>query len=157
MTAIPRITIPLADSVGDLFKSIQTTTGNFAGRTVKFLQNIPAHMHDRNVAIAVFLTANAAFFSIAHISANWLNKSLEKHVKTDEQKTFKYILLDWVVIGGSTALFNYSLAKAANYPLTHLAIAGCSIATIGARFFINRVDTSTEAIYVEKKAKTPGK
>lgn len=150
-----RVTNPLADSVADLFKTIQTTTGDFAGRTVKFIQNIPAQMKDRNVAVAVFLASNAAFFSLTHLFANWLDKRLEKQQLTNDQKTFKNLLLNGVVIGGSTTLFNYTLSKATNHPLNQYVLIGISLTAIAARVLLN--SKCAPAAPVTETEKTPGK
>lgn len=154
MNGIYSVTHPLTDVVSDFLSS--RAIGDFFGRTVKYLQDLPTHMQqDRNVAITVFLVANATFAAISNLVANWLDNRIEAHPKqlTDDQKTVKSILINGLVIGGSTFTFNVILSKLTQYPLSYGAMAAIAAAAVALRVIFTQASAPNEVDALHKDPK----
>ena len=139
MSGTNAITYLLTESISDTLKNRFRVIGDFCGRSINCLQNLPQRMNDTpNMPIAIIVTTNIVFFTAINAIANVLNTQIEKCLKQPSftNKIIKNILLDGVVVGGSALAFNYFLSKATNYPLSKLTLTFITVAVIAVRVFV---------------------
>ena len=147
MSGIHSVAYRLTESLSDTFKyAFRATIGDFYGRVIRGIDNLPQLMKNNpSVAFGVIVTTNTIFFTIVNRITNWLNKKLEdKYPLNLEQKTYKYILLDGILVGGSVLVFNILLSKASNYPLSKITLAAITTAAIAVRYFAGHKSTKDE-------------
>ncbi len=138
MSNINIITYRLAEPLYNTFKNGFRVIGDFYGRSIKGLQNLPKQLNDKPlIPLAIIATTNIVFFTAINAIANLLNTQIEKSYQLSfSKKIIKNILLDGVVVGGCTLAINYFLSKAISYPLSKFALAAITIAVIAGRVFV---------------------
>lgn len=110
-------------------------TSEWLGHGVSLIQSIPLQMQNNTrIAYGVIAAANSLFFLVMSLALHHMDRRLENQNNplNNDQRTFKAILLNGVVLGGFAGLFNVGLSKITRYPLAHstiAAIAGTMIAT----------------------------
>lgn len=156
MSGIYTITYRLTETLSDAFKNKFHFIGDFFGRSIRALPNIPQLMKDNhNVAIAIIVTINTIAFSVINLIANCINSRIEKHPLplTFTDRIIKFFLLEGVLVGGSVFIFNYIFSKATNYPLSRTTIAVITAAAIALRIFAVSLNDAKGA----KKGEEPKK
>jgi hypothetical protein len=146
----------LAEAFFYNFKNKFHFIGDFFGRSIRALPNIPQLMKDNhNAAIAIIVTINTIAFSVINLIANCINSRIEKHPLplTFTDRIIKFFLLEGVLVGGSVFIFNYIFSKATNYPLSRTTITVITAAAIALRIFAVSVNDAKGA----KKAEEPKK
>lgn len=136
MADIYSINFPLKDALPDLFKNTFRTIGEWAGRMVKLIQNLPQQMQNHpRTACAVFLTANAIFFTVSNLFANFLANRVQSSRNAEERKFNLWLIAG--MVGGATLTFNVMISKMTQYPLSHVVKGAITVFAIAIRLLIN--------------------
>jgi hypothetical protein len=147
MTGIYSLTHLSRETISDSLKNGFRTLGNWVGRALTLIQNVPHQMQaNPTVAIAVFAGSNVLFYKfVANPFANGLGRLIDEraierypselppHIAAD-YPSFKNLLLNGVIVGGSVLSFNLILSRLADYPLSKTALAAITTAAIAARY-----------------------
>jgi hypothetical protein len=136
MADIYSINFPLKEALPDLFKNTFRTIGEWAGRVVKQIQNLPRQMQNHpTTAFAVFLTANAIFLTVSNLFANYLADRAQNSRNANERK-FNLLLIAGMM-GGATLTFNVIISKMTQYPLSHVIKGAITAFAVAIRLLIN--------------------
>lgn len=129
-------------TVTDAVLSAYQKVADWTYRPIELMGTIPAYFKQNpNQASAAFITANAVCF----FSVFWLAQILEERVEsaprrlgTDERR-FNQFLINGLVVGGSSLIFNLVLSKLFDYHLSIMKLIAIAIASIALKVIVNNL------------------
>lgn len=123
------------NSVSDIVKSGSHKVGDFAGRTVKMLQDSsPSIAQHSQVAMAVI--SNLFFFACAQFVVNKFRKPLESTASLNK-KSYSRIAINGLLVGGAVLTFNVLLSTVIPFPLDKISLIVPTIASIAMSILLN--------------------
>lgn len=129
---------PIFDKVDYSFNNQEEKVGQWAWHHIRFIEDM-SYFLQQNAKMTTFISINALFFFAIHFVVNDLDEKLIKvrPPLTAEQRMIKRLLLDGMLLGGSTACVNFLFSKILNYPLNKTHLKMISFMAIVSHTFLN--------------------
>src|SRR5690349_16545757 len=140
---IDSVTHPSTYAVANFFRNGVQQGGQFAGRSIETIRNLPG------VAHTVFVVSHAIFLALSDFFANAADVYLNTHLKfqSKNRKLIQSFFVDGIAFGGSFALLSSIFSRSV---LNQTALLTLTIAAAIARIFF-RNQTALQKEIVEQK------